>query len=61
MRQLEFQVDAILFIHGIYSMAFTHVTCATGTSLHIPIRKDTIQGDTLSPFLFIIALKSHLK
>ena len=61
MRQLGFPTDAIQVVRGMYSNASTRVTCAVGTSLPIPIRRGTIQGDTLSPFLFILFLEPLLR
>jgi exonuclease III len=61
MERLGFPADAIQVVKALYTDATTSITCSAGTTQPIPIRRGTIQGDTLSPFLFIIFLEPLLR
>jgi hypothetical protein len=61
MEQLGIPADAIAVVKGIYSGARTCVQTSSGDTAAIPISRGTIQGDSLSPFLFIIFLEPLLR
>ena len=48
-------------VRGIYSGATTRVQTSYGDTAAIPISRGTIQGDSLSPFLFILFLEPLLR
>ena len=55
MHDLGYPTDSINLIGNIYSQSFTvFIGEHFGKTLPIPIQRGTIQGDTLSPYLFII-------
>ena len=61
MSDLGFPTDAIKLIGSIYSQSHTTITGPYfGQTQPIPIQHGTIQGDILSPYLFIIFLKPLL-
>ena len=62
MYDLGFPTDAIDTVKNLYQEAHTRVRLATGQySNDIPIERGTIQGDTLSPFLFLIYMEPLLR
>lgn len=61
MYDLGFPTDAIEIIKGIYTDSTTRVQAAGGTSTAINVDRGTIQGDTLSPLLFLIFLEPLLR
>ena len=62
MKDLGYRKDAIILVGNIYSQSNTIFTSEYfGQTQKIPIQRGTIQGDTLSPYLFIIFLKSLLR
>lgn len=61
MAQLGIPQDAIAVVQGIYAGATTQFTCGAGNTTKTPVRRGTIQGDVLSPLLFLLALESLLR
>ena len=62
MYDLGFSKDAIKLIGFIYSQSHTIITGPYfGQTKSIPIQRGTIQGDILSPYLFIIFLEPLLR
>ena len=62
MKDLGYPNDAINLIGNIYSQSTTiFIGEHFGRTQPIPIQRGTIQGDTLSPYLFIIFLEPLLR
>jgi hypothetical protein len=62
MTDLGYPLDATKLIGSIYSESYTTITGPYfGKTKPIAIQRDTIQGDTLSPYLFIIFLEPLLR
>ena len=62
MIDLGYPIDSMNLIGNIYSQSSTIFTRKHfGKALPIPIQGGTIQGDTLSPYLFIIFLEPLLR
>lgn len=61
MTHLGFPGDAVRVIENLYTGANTRVVHADCTSRPIHIRRGTIQGDSLSPFLFLVYIDPLLK
>jgi hypothetical protein len=62
MTDLGYPLDAIKLIGSIYSESYTTITGSYfGKTKPIAIHRGTIQGDTLSPYLFIIFLEPLLR
>jgi hypothetical protein len=57
MFDLGFPTDAIDVVRSIYTEARTHITHHNMEGPGIPISRGTIQGDTLSPLLFLIFIE----
>eukprot|EP00798_Chlamydomonas_sp_ICE-L_P005139 gene5139-biopygen15431 len=57
MHSLGYTHDTIDTIKGIYTNSTTHILLNNTPGSPIPITRGTIQGDTLSPLLFIIFLE----
>ena len=61
MKDLGYPTDAVALIENIYSQSTTIFTGDHfGNTKPIPIQRGTIQGDTLSPYLFLIFLEPLL-
>jgi hypothetical protein len=62
MTDLGYPLDAIQLIGSIYSESYTSIIGSYfGKTKPIAIQRGTIQGDTLSPYLFIIFLEPLLR
>ena len=62
MKDLGYPEDAVKLVGNIYSQSNTiFVREHFGQTQKIPIQRGTIQGDTLSPYLFIIFLEPLLR
>ena len=61
MHQLGVPRDAVEVVAGIYAGTTTKITCPAGTTRSVPVRRGTIQGDVLSPLLFLLALEPLLR
>ena len=62
MEDLGYPLDAIEIVGNIYNNSTTSFTGSHfGSTLPIEISRGTIQGDTLSPYIFIIFLEPLLK
>lgn len=61
MRALGFPEDAVRVVESLHVDAFTTLQTNFGTSHLIPIRRGTIQGDSMSPLLFIIFIEPLLR
>ena len=61
MRDLGFTQDAIQVVQNLYTDATTKIRLPYVETDAIRIDRGTIQGDTLSPFLFIIFLEPLLR
>ena len=61
MYDLGFPTDSIEVIKNLYNNATTSVRTPTGLSPPMPFDRGTIQGDSLSPFLFILYLEPLMR
>ena len=61
MYDLGFPEDAVDAVKSIYNGATTHISIKGDTGPAIQIGKGTIQGDTLSPLLFIIFIEPLIR
>jgi ribonuclease HI len=61
MYDLGFGTDACDVVRGLYTNALTRVALPHGLTDPIPVERGTIQGDTLSPTLFLIYLECLLR
>jgi hypothetical protein len=62
MKDLGYPTDAVTLIGNIYADSTTIFTGEHfGKTKPIPIQRDTIQEDTLSPYLFLIFLEPLLR
>jgi hypothetical protein len=58
---LGYPADTIAVLQGLYTNAYTKVITPYGPTAPIPIRRGTLQGDGLSPFLFILYMEPLLR
>jgi ribonuclease HI len=58
---LHFPTDAIEVVKDLYTETRTSVQTPYGKTKDIPIEKGTIQGDSLSPFLFVLYMEPLLR
>lgn len=61
MGQIGLPTDAVDVVKGIYSGATTQVKSTAGLTGKIRVRRRTIQGDVLSPLLFLIAMEPLMR
>ena len=61
MAQLGFPKDAVEVVQDLHKNARTQVHCNFGQTQDIMVRRGTIQGDSLSPFLFIVFMEPLLR
>ena len=62
MYDLDFPTDAIDAVKNLYENATTQVKLPSGVCTdQIPVKRGTIQGDTHSPFLFLLYMKPLLQ
>ena len=61
MHDMGFPAVAIDNVKGIYSTANTKILTPYGPTVPIPIDRGTIQGDTLSPFMFLVFMEPLLR
>jgi ribonuclease HI len=58
---LGFPTDAIEVVKDLYMSAHTKIKTPYGSTPEIPIDRGTIQGDSLSPFLFVLYMEPLLR
>lgn len=61
METMGILADACQAVKGIYRDASTVITLPGGQTNPIPVNRGTIQGDTLSPLLFLVAIDPLLR
>jgi hypothetical protein len=61
MYDLGFPTDGIEVVKQLYTNMQTQVKTPFGMSAPIPVNRGTIQGDSLSPFLFLLYLEPLLR
>ena len=61
LRDLGYPDDALQVVQGLYHNATTKVATPYGHTAPIRIQRGTLQGDSLSPFLFILYLEPLLR
>jgi hypothetical protein len=61
LSDLGYPTDAIQVVKGLYDNAFTQVVTPYGKTAPIRVQRGTLQGDSLSPFLFILYLEPLLR
>jgi hypothetical protein len=61
MIDLVFPTDAIDVVKNLYYQAHTRIRLPSGCTGDIPVERGIIQGDTLSPFLFLIYMEPLLR
>jgi ribonuclease HI len=61
MYDLGFPTDAIEVVKDLYTQSHTSITTPYGPTTPITLERGTIQGDSLSPLLFIIYLEPLLR
>ena len=58
---LGFPTNAIDVVKNLYYQAHTRIRLPSGCTGDIPVERGTTQGDTLSPFLFLIYMEPLLR
>ena len=61
MQDLLYPRDAVQVVRGLYENAFTQVVTPHRNTPPIKVQRGTLQGDSLSPFLFILYLEPLLR
>jgi len=61
MKDYEFQDSYIAACRQLYSVSNTYYMTIHGNTAPLPIYRGTLQGDTLSPFLFTIFMEPLLR
>eukprot|EP00877_Chromochloris_zofingiensis_P009500 jgi/Chrzof1/4803/UNPLg00807.t1 len=61
MYDLGFPTVAIDAVSALYAKASTTIITPHGPTAEVPVRRGTVQGDTLSPFLFLIFIEPLLR
>ena len=61
MYDLGFPTDSLEVVKNLYSNASTSIRTPTGLTPPMPFDRGTIQGDSLSPFLFILYLEPLMR
>ena len=61
MLDLGFPAQAVRAVRSLYSDATTTIRSGLGDTKPIPIERGTIQGDSLSPFLFPLFIEPLLR
>eukprot|EP00887_Chlorella_sp_A99_P007536 scaffold28.g7536.t1 len=61
MHDMGFPHHAVRAVQHLYTEAHTTIRTAFGDSEPIPIDRDTLQGDSLSPFLFLLFIEPLLR
>ena len=61
MYDMGFPTDAIDVVKDLYTGATTQVKWGTGFTSPIPVDRGSLQGDSLSPFLFLLYIDPLLR
>ncbi len=61
MYDLGFPTDAIDVVKDLYTNARTRIILPHGPTKELAIERGTLQGDTLSPFLFLLYIETLLR
>jgi ribonuclease HI/exonuclease III len=61
MYDMGLPCDLIDVVHNLYSDASTTISTPYGQTQPVPLNRGTIQGDTLSPFLFLLYIEPLLR
>ena len=61
MERLGMPADAVAVVRNLYTGVTTRIQSSAGATDAIPVQRGTIQGDTLSPFLFLLFIEPLLR